>query len=160
MKFSIRDIKHSELAFLKEMLYQAIFVPEGEPPLTKEIIEHPDLAKYIEGFGRDGDLCLVAKLNGKLVGAALARLFSEQDKGYGFVDSQTPELSMAVLEGYRNIGIGSKLLTGVLNELKNKGYRKASLSVDKSNSALNLYLKFGFKILSSTATSVTMIKSF
>lgn len=47
-----------------------------------------------------------------------------------------------------------------LKELKNKGYRKASLSVDKSNYALNLYLKFGFKVLSSTATSATMIKSF
>lgn len=78
MKIAIREVHRSELEFLKEMLYQAIFVPEGEPPLTKEIIENPDLAKYIEGFGRDGDLCLVAKLNGKLVGAAWTRLFTEQ----------------------------------------------------------------------------------
>ena len=160
MKLAIREIHRSELAFLKEILYQAIFVPEGQSPLPKNIIEHPDLVKYIENFGRDGDLCLVAELDDELVGAAWARLYSEQNKGYGFIDYQTPELNMAVLEGYRNIGIGSKLLTGIFKGLKNKGYRKVSLSVDKSNYALNLYLKFGFEIFTSTETSVTMIKPF
>jgi ribosomal protein S18 acetylase RimI-like enzyme len=103
---------------------------------------------------------LVAELDDELVGAAWARLFSEQNKGYGFIDYQTPELNMAVLEGYRNIDIGSKLLTGIFKGLKNKCYRKVSLSVDKSNYALNLYLKFGFEIFTSTETSVTMIKPF
>jgi hypothetical protein len=43
MKLAIREIHRSELAFLKEMLYQAIFIPEGQSPLLKNIIEHPDL---------------------------------------------------------------------------------------------------------------------
>lgn len=159
MKLVIREIKQSELPFLKVMLFQAIFVPEGEPPLRKEIIEHPDLAKYIKNFGRDGDICLVAEIDGKLVGAGWARLFSEQDKGYGFVDSQTPELSMAVLKHYRNMGIGKKLLSKLLNKMKQLNYKRVSLSVDKSNYAYKLYKKTGFETILSTNTSATMLKS-
>ncbi len=157
--FEIRHINYNELAFLNEMLYQAIFVPEGKEPLPKSVIEHPDIAKYIDNYGREGDICLVAEDEGKLVGAAWTRIFSEQDKGYGFVDPKTPELSMAVLPGYRGVGIGSKLLGKMLDELKKQGYNKVSLSVDKINYAYNLYKLFGFQEFFSSDTSETMVKT-
>ncbi|MFO8023226.1 MAG: GNAT family N-acetyltransferase [Perlabentimonas sp.] len=159
MKLVIREIKQSELPFLKVMLYQAIYVPEGSPPLPMSIVEHPNLTKYIENFGRDGDICLVAEVEGKLVGAAWSRLFTEQNKGYGFIDSQTPEISMAVLEPYRNMGIGKKLLNELLNKMTQLNFSRASLSVDKSNHAYKLYKKIGFETILSTSTSVTMLKS-
>jgi ribosomal protein S18 acetylase RimI-like enzyme len=159
MQLIIREIRQSEHAFLSKMLYQAIFVPRGTEPPSADIINQPDLAKYIKDFGRDGDLCLVAEFEGKLVGAAWSRLFPEQDKGYGFVDSQTPELSIAVLEQFRKMGFGEKILREILTELMRSGYSRVSLSVDKSNYACKLYERFGFKTVFSTDTSVTMVKT-
>lgn len=154
----VRHIKPHELVFLNEMLYQAIFVPDGEQQPSEEIIQHPDLVKYIEDFGREGDCCLVAELDGNLVGAIWTRIFSEQNKGYGFVDAQTPELCMAVINEYRGIGIGSVLLGKMLHMLKDMGYSNVSLSVDKRNYAINLYRLFNFTEIKTYGNSATLIR--
>src|SRR5690554_5099282 len=114
---SIRAIRNNEIYLLKDFLYDAIFVPEGIERPGKEIIEQPELNVYIDAFGKDTDVGLVADLNGKLVGAIWARLFTETDKGFGFVDNQTPELSMSVNENYRNRGIGKDLMKNMINRL-------------------------------------------
>jgi ribosomal protein S18 acetylase RimI-like enzyme len=136
----IREIKPIEYTFLKEMLYQAIFVADDKVVLPREIIEQPDLRKYIQDFGHDGDFCLVAEQHGKLLGAIWIRLIN----GYGFVDNETPELSMAVLKDYRGNGIGKHLLTIMIDSLKNNRFKRISLSVDKENFAHRLYEKHGF----------------
>ena len=158
MSLIVRDIQKIEHSFLDQMLYQAIFVHPGEQPPTKDIINHPDIAKYIEDFGREGDCCLVAELDGNLVGAIWTRIFSEQNKGYGFVDAQTPELCMAVINEYRGIGIGSVLLGKMLHMLKDMGYSNVSLSVDKRNYAINLYRLFNFTEIKTYGNSATLIR--
>ena len=40
----IRILKNSEISFIKEMLYDAIFVPEGIEKPPKSIISDPSLA--------------------------------------------------------------------------------------------------------------------
>jgi len=154
----IREIDQSELLFLDDMLNEAIFIPEGVDKLSRDIIKHPDLYKYIKDFGQIGDICLVAELQGKLVGAIWTRIFSENDKGYGFVDKDTPELSMALYEEYRHKGIGKILLKEMIHKLTEQGYRQVSLSVDKQNYAYGFYKRNGFKKHESTDKSVTMIK--
>ncbi len=154
----IREIDHSELPFLDDMLYEAIFIPEGVDKLSKDIIKHPDLYKYIKDFGQIGDICLVAELHGKLVGAIWTRLFSENDKGYGFVDKDTPELSMALYEEYRHKGIGKILLKEMIHKLTEQEYSQVSLSVDRQNYACGFYKRNGFKRHKSTDNSVTLIK--
>lgn len=153
----IRPINKSEIAFLDKMLYNAIFVPPGNDRLPDNIIEHPEISKYIKDFGREGDLCFVALLNGDLVGAIWTRHFNETNKAYGFVDSGTPELSMAVYEQFRNKGIGTKLLKTMIKSLTDKGYRQISLSVDIINYAYDLYKKSGFKDYKLIGESMTMI---
>lgn len=64
----IRPIKKSEIGFLDTMLYNAIFVPPNAEKLPDNIIEHPQISKYIKDFGREGDLCFVAEIEGELVG--------------------------------------------------------------------------------------------
>jgi ribosomal protein S18 acetylase RimI-like enzyme len=153
----VRPITISEIGFLDKMLYNAIFVPPGNERLPDNIIEHPEISKYIKDFGREGDICFVAQLNGDLVGAIWTRHFNESNKAYGFVDSDTPELSMAVYEQFRNKGIGTRLLITMIKALTDKGYRQVSLSVDIINYAYDLYKKIGFKDYKLIGESMTMI---
>lgn len=155
---NIRDIKQSEYPFMEDMLYEAIFVPVGEDKPEKDIILHPDVHKYIRNFGREGDICLVADIQGLLTGAIWTRLFTEEEKGYGFVDAETPELSMAVSEKFRHQGIGTLLLNKMTDRLIHEGYRQVSLSVDKGNYACDVYKKQGFEIVETTDQSLTMVK--
>ncbi|HBE43482.1 MAG TPA: GNAT family N-acetyltransferase [Bacteroidales bacterium] len=153
----IRPIKETEFGFLGKMLYNAIFVPPGHERLPENIIEHPEISKYIKDFGREGDLCFVAEADGELTGAVWSRLFDETNKAYGFVDSDTPELSMAVYEKYRRKGIGTLLLKTIIKALTEEGYGQISLSVDKINYAYDLYKKIGFKDYKPVDDSMTMI---
>ena len=65
---------------------------------------------------------------------------------YGHVDDETPSLAMSVLKEYRNKGIGTQLLREMLLLLKEKGYKRVSLSVQKANYAVRMYKKAGFVI--------------
>jgi len=154
----IRDINLKEISFLDDMLYEAIYITKGVEKLPRDIIKHPDIYKYIKDFGKKDDICLVAELHGKLVGAIWTRLFSENEKGYGYVNKDTPELSMAVYKQHRHKGIGKLLLNEIILKLAEKGYKQVSLSVDKQNYAYDFYLFHGFEIYESTDKSVTLIK--
>jgi hypothetical protein len=80
------------------------------PPLPKAIIEEPSISKYISNWGQSNkDVALVAVHNDTLIGAVWGRLFSETDKGYGFVDIHTPEICLAVQKEFRNRRIGGPL---------------------------------------------------
>jgi len=140
------------------MLYNAIFIPPGAEKPPYDIIDLPEIIVYIEGFGREGDMCLVAETDGVIAGAVWTRLFTGQVKGYGFIDSATPELSMAVLEPYRRRGIGTLLLTEMLKRLASTSYARVSLSVDLANYAYLLYKKFGFADYAIHDESMTMLK--
>ncbi len=160
MPIIIRDICESEIYFLDEMLYQAIFIPEGIRKLPREIIFNPELHHYIKDFGRKDDYCLVVESEGVLIGAIWSRIFPADAKGYGWVDESTPEISMAVDEKYRNNGVGVQLLEAMIEKLKKLGYEKVSLSVDIVNFAYSLYKKFGFIDYELTDKSSVMIKKF
>lgn len=156
----IREIALNETWFLKEMLYEALFVPEGHPKLPRTILDDPALSKYIENWGKDDlDVGIVAEHHGDLIGAIWGRLFSTDNKGYGFIDEETPELSMAVKENHRGKGIGTKLLDAVSEAYKHKGVKALSLSVDKQNLAFKLYKRAGFETVWENETSATMKKA-
>lgn len=112
----IRPLKDTETWFLDKMLYNAIFVPPGKEKLPDDIIGHPEISKYIRNFGKEGDICFVAELDGELVGAIWSRLYDEENKAYGFVDEYTPEIAMAVYEQYRNKGIGTLMLKIIIKK--------------------------------------------
>lgn len=156
----IRAINSSEIIHLSNFLYDAIYVSEGFEKPGKDIVKRPELSRYIRDFGKDSDVCLVAELNGKLTGAIWTRIFNETEKGFGYVDSDTPELSMSVIEQYRNTGIGTKLLSAMIDKLRQLNYTRVSLSVDRNNYAYRLYKKFGFKTVNLDEKSAIMIKWF
>ena len=156
---TIRALKTSESGFLAEMLYEAIFVPEGYEPLPRDIIRDKSLSKYIDNWGKDiFDIALVMEDKDQPVGAIWGRLLTKENKGFGYLNDSTPELSMAVKEDYRSQGIGTKLLTGIADAYQKIGVEYLSLSVDKTNRASKLYRHMGYEIAGETETSWTMKK--
>src|SRR5215207_6498800 len=100
---SIRRLSPSDQPFLWEMLYQSLHAPEGSPPFPRDVIDRPEMAKYVRAWGRAGDVGFVAvdARSGKLIGAAWLRLLAGDERGYGYVNDETPGVGMAVLPGYR-----------------------------------------------------------
>ena len=150
----IREIREEEFALLKDFLYEAIFVPEGAEPPGREVIDLPELRLYIEDFGsRKGDHCLVADFGGKVVGAVWTRIMND----YGHVDDDTPSFAISLYRKYRGQGIGTRLMIDMLELLKSKGYRQASLSVQKENDAVRLYEFVGFRIVEENEQEYIMV---
>lgn len=143
----IRLIKPEEYPLLKEFLYDAIYLPEGAAAPPRGIINQPELAVYIADFGQPDDLCMVAEAYGNILGAAWTRILAGKVKGYGNVDDYTPEFAISVKKEFRQQGIGSKLMQEMIVLLKNRGYEKVSLSVNKDNYAYRMYQKLGFHVL-------------
>ena len=157
IKFEIREIKASEIYLLREFLYEAIFQKDQENPLPKDIVDKPELSQYIDGFGRADDFCLVVDIDGRVVGAGWTRILAGKVKGYGNVDEYTPEFAISVYKEYRNMGIGTSLMRRMLDLLKEKGYKRASLAVQKENYAVRMYEKVGFKIVKKIEEEYIMV---
>lgn len=157
--YYIREASKEDESFLWEMLYQCLYVPPNEPPPDRSIIHQPELSKYIKDWGLKDDYALIGidKTSNQRVGAIWLRLFKENDQGYGYVDNHTPELSMAILLEFRGKGLGTELLSKLLQYLRENKYKTVSLSVSPNNPAKRLYEKMEFKdtgIIS--GTSITM----
>ena len=146
INYKIRPIKTSEIDLLKDFVYEAIFQREGELLLPRSIINQPDIKIYIEDFGKPDDLCLVAELDGKVVGAVWTRIFCGPIKGYAYIDDKTPELAISLYKEYRGKGIGTALMKSMLQLLKSRGYKQVSLGVQKDNYAVKMYKNLGFEI--------------
>ena len=154
MDYTIREIQTQDYPLLDDLLYEAIFIPEGIDPPPKTIITAPELQVYIAHFGGSkDDQGVVAEVDGKVVGAAWSRIMND----YGHIDNETPSLAIALYKGYRGFGIGTAMMRGILTLLRSHGYRQVSLSVQKANPATKLYLKLSFEILRENEEEYIMI---
>ncbi len=158
MRIEFAEIGPGDLAFLEEMLYLALFVPDGEAPYPRSVLAVPEIARYVSGWGRPGDFGLAARIGGEAVGAVWFRLFPEDEKGFGSIDDRTPELSMAVRPDLRGLGLGSSLLQRLTAAAGERGFERLSLSVDARNPAIRLYGRLGFKTAAETGGALTMVK--
>ncbi|NOX24325.1 MAG: GNAT family N-acetyltransferase [Actinobacteria bacterium] len=96
---------------------------------------------------------MIAEDAGERIGAAWVRLLQGDDRGYGHVDDDTPELSVAVRPQWRNRGVGTALLLRLLENLP-----RVSLSVDSRNPAVRLYEQLGFEVVAAEHTSLIMLR--
>ena len=149
-----REIQISEYGLLKDFLYQAIFIPEGVTPPDKSIIEWPELSLYYNDFGKgQADYCIVADDNGKVVGAVWTRIMND----YGHVDDETPSFAISLYKEYRGKGIGTEMMRRMLVLLRSRGYKKASLAVQKANSAVRMYKAVGFETMDENEEEYIMV---
>jgi ribosomal protein S18 acetylase RimI-like enzyme len=147
----IRPGTPQDARFLRDMLRHAYY---WRPPEEAEGGVHP--MNYVENWGRPGDAAMIAVDQGFPVGAAWYRLFKPDRRGYGFIDEQTPELSIAVVPSRRGAGIGGELMRGLLDLARKQGYRAISLSVAKDSPSVRLYERYGFARVDERDGAVTM----
>ncbi len=153
MDYQIREIRWEEYAILDEFLYEAIFIPDGVEAPPKSIIRQPELQVYVSDFGKKDDHCLVAEVNGEIIGVVWTRIMND----YGHVDDTTPSFAISLYQDFRGRGIGTALMEEMLALLRKRGYKKASLSVQKENYAYRLYLKVGFVVVEETDEEYIMV---
>ena len=117
--------------------------------------EDPDLpvARYVNNWGRPGDAGLIAWENGP-IGAAWYRVFAASTPGFGFVDEQTPELTIAVVPSRRGGGLGAQLMDALLERARKEGYAAISLSAERGQTGL--YERYGFRPVEEKDGTVTM----
>ncbi len=139
----VRVMRQSDYACLPEFLYQAIFIPAGAELPPRDIINDPQIFVYIKDFGvQPGDLGVVAEQNGQVVGAAWTRIIP----AFGHLNDETPELAISILPEFRGCGIGTKLLGKLFAVLRESGYKRTSLSVQKDNPAVRFYERLGYRV--------------
>lgn len=139
------------------MLVEAAFWrPDGPPGSVDDVWSRPELAHYVVGWPRPGDLGVVAEAQ-QPVGAAWLRFFSADDPGYGFVDAGTPEVAMGVVPVWRGRGVGTGLLDALIVAARGAGSAALSLSVEPDNPARRLYERFGFHRVGVVDGSLTML---
>jgi ribosomal protein S18 acetylase RimI-like enzyme len=149
-----------DLPFLCAMLYEAAFWRPGTArPHQEDALRDPTLAVYHEGWGRPGDHGLVASVAGREAGAVWVRRFDERRHGYGFVDPDTPELTLAVAAPFRRRGIARCLLSAIIADQRLAGTAQLSLSVEDDNPARALYDEQGFVTHSAADGSRTMLRA-
>jgi ribosomal protein S18 acetylase RimI-like enzyme len=150
----IREITPADYPALEDFLYHAIFVPPGAEQPPREIINHPDVFVYIDGFGsKSGDCGVVAEMDGRIVGAAWERIIP----AFGYIDDETPELAISVLPDYRGWTIGTAMMTRLFELLRERGYTRTSLAVQKENSAVRFYQRLGYKTIRESSEEYIMV---
>jgi GNAT superfamily N-acetyltransferase len=154
----IREAGTEDAEVIAWALYAALdWNPDRTLPAYEFVVEHPEAARYHREWGRPGDLGVVAELPGEVVGVAYCRLFSDDDHGHGYVDAETPEVAVAVRDGRRGEGIGTRLLAALAELARERGVGRLSLSVDAANPARRLYARLGYRELSEDESGVRML---
>ena len=151
----IRKLCTEEAGLLKDFLYEAIFIPEGVEPPPRDIVEQPELRIYYEYFGRcEADLCLLSEGDGHVVGAVWTRIIDD----YGHVEEETPSFAISLIPEYRGKGIGTRLMRNMLCLLKERGFKQASLAVQKANYAVRMYENVGFETVDENDEEYIMLR--
>ncbi len=157
LRYTIRPALPSDELFLWEMLYQSLYVEEGSAPYSRDVLNRPHVARYVRGWGRGGDMGFIAVYSNtqQPLGAVWCRLANGDDRGFAYVDDETPELGVAMLPEYRGRGIGTALIKYLFDAARGT-YPAISLSVSPNNPAMRLYERLGFRTIEVRGTHPVM----
>lgn len=148
----IRKGSPADVPFMRSMLAHAyawrVNALDAEIPLTR----------YVDNWGRAGDLAIIEHETGNRVGAAWLRLFTADEPGYGFVDEQTPELTIAIVPSRRRHGLGQELIDALLEKAGAEGHATVSLSVEADSPAVPFYERNGFERVGKSDGGLVMVK--
>ena len=141
----MRSIGPADQAALWDLLHVALWDPPPAGLRPREILQNPAVRIYAEGWGREGDVGVIAEdERGEIAGACWMRLI-QGGIGLGYVDDETPQLGIALFPKYQHQGHGERLMRAALDAARRHGYRQVSLTVHPANPAIRLYERCGFQ---------------
>ncbi|HWC14800.1 MAG TPA: GNAT family N-acetyltransferase [Actinomycetota bacterium] len=143
----VRPARQEHQAFLERMLllvirwqHEASNVEGNDQSALDE-----RALRYVEDWGRPGDLGFIAATADEKLGAAWCRYFDPDRPGYGYMDQDVPELSIAVARPHRGTGIGTALMRALIDKVIERGDRGVTSSIEDGNPARRLYERLGFR---------------
>lgn len=116
----------------------------GDRFTMSDLRSTPDFAHYTVLDPSRGDFGIVAIRDERPVGVAWTLFLPRESRGYGFVDEQTPEVSVWVNARLRGQGIGRGLMQEINRVAHDRELPALSLSVEGDNPARNLYVSEGY----------------
>lgn len=149
-EFEVRPLTSSEFGLVREFTRLAIHVPDGEQWDLDDLVDNvPQIRLYWEGFGtKPTDVAWCAEQGDTVIGIASARVLDGDPAGYGNVGPGVPEVDVSIFPEQRGRGIGTTLLTALLQDLAQRGHDRVSLSVDRTNDkARRVYERLGFVVV-------------
>ncbi|MCY1136826.1 GNAT family N-acetyltransferase [Actinoplanes sp. Pm04-4] len=145
-----------DVPFLERVLLEAYNWSEAR--FTLDWIRTDAMARrYLEEFPADGDLGVVAMVDGAPVGAVWGRALPADRAGYGFVAPDVPELTLGVLPQARGRGVATRLMSNVIEAAWERRLPGLSLSVEDGNAVRWLYERPGFEVVGRNGNSDTML---
>jgi ribosomal protein S18 acetylase RimI-like enzyme len=154
MRYTTRPVVLADEPFLWEMLFYAANMAEDGAVSGAEAQTHPYLAKYVRGWGRAGDLGVIAMAEGQRpIGAAWVRLLTGAEKNYPMLADDVPELAVAMIPEWIGHGIGGRLLARLLEDAR-LAHPAVALSVREANPARRLYERLGFVVVETITNRV------
>jgi GNAT superfamily N-acetyltransferase len=111
---------------------------------------------YVDAWGREGDAALIAAEGGHPVGAGWYRIFPESRPGFGFVDEQTPEMTVVVIPARQGQGIGPQLVSALVERAETEGYPALSVSVQRGHADEPLLRREGFEQVGEKGDTLTL----
>lgn len=122
----IRKMQISDADVVYDIENKAFFEPWSKKHLIKELESNSFLSHFVE------------EIEGKVVGFYIS----------SHVLDEVEIFTIAVDPAYQHMGIGTRLLDHLVKSSKNENVRQIWLEVSTKNlSAINLYEKFGFRIM-------------
>jgi ribosomal protein S18 acetylase RimI-like enzyme len=160
MDLRLRKSKPSDIQFLREMLYEAVFWrPNPDKPSFEEGLTDPGVNNALVDWGkRDGDATVVALIDSMQAGAAWYRFYTDDNCIRGYMDEKVPVIVIAVHKNYRLQGIGEKMIAWLIDHASKRNIQKLSLMVSKDNHAIRLYRKCAFLVYADTGDSLLMLR--
>jgi len=149
MDYVIRPLTRQDEPILWEMLYYGLFSTGKSEPPSRDVVRRPEIVRYVQDWGRAGDIGFVAhdKKNRALLGAAWLRQPTDKSDA-------SPELALAVKPEHRRHGIGTALLTQLVRATPE--HSTISVSFVAGKPVLRLYERFGFKVVEQRPDAVVM----
>lgn len=144
MQIELRPARIEDIGFLWTALFYASH-SDHEGRTVEDIKSEPTLLRYLNDWGRDGDMGVVASDDMAEVGAAWLRLIdADHASDSTYVDEATPELAIAVLPAHQGLGVGTAMLSHLVEEARDV-FPAIVLSVRAGNPAIRLYQRLGFR---------------
>jgi ribosomal protein S18 acetylase RimI-like enzyme len=148
MQFSIRHVTQGDISFLWDMIYYASHMPEDGATSSEVARLDPYVNIYVNDWGRRGDCGVIAYEPQSLrkLGAAWLRFLTDDKSHYGYYNDETPELAIAVLPEMKGQGVGSALLSHLIEIVRGQ-IPAIVLTVRNDNPARHLYERCGFVVI-------------